>query len=532
MRKTVVSILIFLLIVAAGLILWANFVFLNNTLYPRNLETLDLSGKPGSNLWSVARLSNLKQADLRGTGLTAEQYAYIRDALPECEILWDVPCLGSYYSLETRAIRLNALSEKDLAALDFLPRLVQVDAAECRDYDALMELQRRHPQCLVQYTVSIGGTEWASDSTALCLNDADVQELTEKLAYMPETRKVLFTGRLPSPEDLLKMQEAYPKVLFSCEWKGQQIAMDRNTTRLELSDTPLTAEEAETLLRCFPNLEEAEMLNCGLTDPEMLALCDRFPNCHFVWEITIADVPVRTDAEEIDLSWHEVDVQELEDLLPRFPNVERIIMCECGIDSEEMDALNQRHEDIRFIWQVHMGNVSMRTDAIYFAPVVTGDSVTTWDLDDLKYCTDVIAVDIGHMDVTSCEWAAYMPNLQYLIIADTPISDITPLTGLKKLVFLEMFLTSVRDYSPLLTCTGLEDLNLCFTYGTSEDVRQMTWLKRLWWDGNWAAVQGLEEYLPDTEMNFHSGSSTGGTWRAGAHYKEQRDILGMPYFYG
>ena len=153
-------------------------------------------------------------------------------------------------------------------------------------------------------------------------------------------------------------------------------------------------------------------------------------------------------------------------------------------------------------------------------------------MEPLKYCTDLVAIDLGHMPISTCGWAENMPDLQYLILADTAVSDISPLANHEKLVFLELFITPCRDYSPLLTCKNLEDLNLCYSYGSAEPIKKMTWLKRLWWDGHRYETKGLEEFLPDTECNFESGSSTGGTWRKGQRYLEQRDILGMPYLVG
>lgn len=250
-------------------------------------------------------------------------------------------------------------------------------------------------------------------------------------------------------------------------------------------------------------------------------------------EVFFGDRSFLSDAEEIDLSGMEIEsAQWVEERIRDMPKLQKVIMCDCGLGDEEMDALNRRYEDIRFVWTVRMGRISVRTDTNYFAPVVTGDYVTEIDLGPLKYCTDVVAVDLGHMAVRTCDWARNMPKLQYLILADTGITDISPLASCENLIFLELFLTAVRDYSPLLSCTRLEDLNLCYSYGSAEPVKQMTWLKRLWWDGNPYETKGLEEYLPDTECNFTSGSSTGGTWRLGQRYKEQRDILGMPYCVG
>ena len=91
---------------------------------------------------------------------------------------------------------------------------------------------------------------------------------------------------------------------------------------------------------------------------------------------------------------------------------------------------------------------------------------------------------------------------KYLVLADTSISDLTPLENHENLIFLELFLTRVKDYSPLTTCRALEDLNLCYTNGDPAPIAEMTWLKRLWWSGCWLARETLRDELTDTYTEF------------------------------
>ena len=128
-----------------------------------------------------------------------------------------------------------------------------------------------------------------------------------------------------------------------------------------------------------------------------------------------------------------------------------------------------------------------------------------------------------------------MPNLKYLILADTDVRDISPIANHEKLVYLELFMTRVSDYTPLLSCPILEDLNICYTYGQMDVLIQMKQLKRLWWGPARQALYGyMRYYLPNThlELELKSGSSTGEGWREGKRYYEQRDYLGMYYMYG
>ena len=53
-----------------------------------NLETLDLRSNQISSVYPLKRLTNLKKLDLTGNPLTEEQVEELRQALPDCEILF------------------------------------------------------------------------------------------------------------------------------------------------------------------------------------------------------------------------------------------------------------------------------------------------------------------------------------------------------------------------------------------------------------------------------------------------------------
>ena len=156
------------------------------------------------------------------------------------------------------------------------------------------------------------------------------------------------------------------------------------------------------------------------------------------------------------------------------------------------------------------------------------------ELYNLRYCTDIVALDLGHQQINTCEFVAFMPNLKYLIIADTQIVDLSPLAGLENLEFLEMFLTYAQDYTPLLSLKNLKDLNLAWTYGDYKIIAQMPWLERCWWGGKWHNQETrdyLTEHCPDTLFEFDDGESTGSGWRDGDLYYAMRDALGMFYMH-
>ena len=517
------------------LLVGRNFLFWNGALLARDAQSLTLTGRPMKNLDRLLELTQLERLDLRGTGLTVEQYQWLRQEMPRCAVEWDVPVGDTFYSRDTESITVHRLSEADIHALQYLPKLKRIDASGWTEYSRILEFTREHPQYQLHCQVELAGEWWESDQPALMLRDADAQELEQKLPLFSQLESVLLTGQLPPRQELKALQEAFPEVFFL--WKmdafGQELETDM--TALNLSGVTLgSARELGELLAYFPGLEVVELSGTDIPRQELLELARAYPGIQFLFDIQIGDRWFHTGQTELDLSNIPFsDTGEVEALLPAFHQLEKVVMCQCGIPSPEMDALNKRHENIRFVWSVDLAGIQFRTDSVHFTPNRWGLKCTDENIADLQYCTDMVCVDIGHATmVTHCDWVRNMPGLKYLVLAETGISDLTPLEGLDNLVFLELFLSKVKDYSPLVKLKNLEDLNLCYTTGDPTPIGEMTWLKRLWWSGNWKARTTLPKLLPDTETNFLSRSSTGDGWRTGQHYYEMRDFIGMAYMTG
>ena len=87
----------------------------------------------------------------------------------------------------------------------------------------------------------------------------------------------------------------------------------------------------------------------------------------------------------------------------------------------------------------------------------------------------------------------------------------------------------VTDYSPLLNCTALEDLNIGQTFGEVDDIIKMTWLKNLWMVkcGLDKCIQA-QETLTETNVVYAYPDPVVG-WRALPNYFAMRDELFMFY---
>lgn len=544
MKNTVKKWLSFLAVALVfALCLWGgfhffreNFLRVDGRILWRHSKVVILEGHDTEQLEFLRFFDRLEVIDARGSGLTTGQYDRLYREYPNARIDWDVPFRNSFLPSGTTTMRVQTLTEEDVRQLDYLTELVSVDGWDCEDYAQLAALQRRRPDCKVFYDVPICGSNWDCDVPELQLHSADIQELSERLAYLPNVRSVHLSGKLPPMDAVRRFLEKYPQVAFSWQVDVGEAVLDLGASRLDLSGFPQeSATEIEGWIPYLPALEEVDLTDCGLPLGELMLLSQKYPRIRFVYDVAIGPVTVSTASSEIDLSGHIIEDPALvEAVLPCFRDLNKVIMCDCGISSEEMDALDKRHPDIRFVWSVNIAGLKVRTDATYFYPTRYDVDVTDRDLKELRYCVDMICVDVGHMHgVTNCQWAAYMPRLKYLILADTNVRSIEPLAGLNDLVFLELFLTKVSDYSPLLECPGLEDLNLGYTRGNPEPVTRMTWLKRLWWPGCWSAKvkygDAFRENIPGCVFNFETESSTGEGWRRGRHYYAMRDLLGASY---
>ncbi len=439
---------------------------INEETIPLEIENLDLSGKPIEDLEALQQFTNLKQLDLRGTGLTAAQYEQVKGWFPEAEIFWDIPFQGEFYPMDTAELTVTSLTDVDLEALNYFTQLASVSGENCPDYPQLHALRMQRPELTVTYTIPVAGAQYAYDTAQLVLPGEDAQALMELLPYFTELTAVELTAPLAPVEQITALLEAFPEITFS-------------------------------------------------------------------WQLELAGMQVNSATETLDLTGIPMTVEEMDAVLPYLTSLTYVDMTDCGISNEDMDALNRRYEDIKIVWTVDIGNIMrVKTDEIWFMPGKWNYWVNTEDVYNLRYCTDMICVDIGHMRVDNCEWARFMPKLKYLLVADTLISDISPIAGLEELVFLEIFLTEVTDYTPLLELPALEDLNLHYTYGDPNVIKQLTWVNNIWWRNirlTEEERQMLQEALPETHFEFWSKASTGAGWRKLKNYYDHRDVMGMFY---
>ncbi len=548
-------------LLAVGIAVWflLTHVWVAGTFYSRNADVLDL----------------------RFADVTTADYDKLRKKAPNSEILWRIPFQGKTYDQDTDVLYVTSLTDEDVATLDYFTRLKTVEAQECTDYPQLAALTARRPEVTVEYTVTIDGREYPQDTAVVSISGITEEEIN-LLTYLPELTAVTAVG-CRTPEQMTRLRDF-------CQEKGLSFALRFGTktypdTVQELDVTGVTDGELE-LLQLLPELKTLHLKNPE-ADPETVAqLRSIYPKADISWEVEIAGVSFPDDTKEVDLSAVldssaaqttaataagtqtaagaqtttktqtttgaatgtqstketqstapavTLNLEDLEKKMSYLSDAKQVFLGKCGLDNEELAALRERVRDsYKLVWTVQLGKkLTARTDDTTFMPV--REHVYYFldeDAYNLRYCEDMLCVDVGHMGLTNIDFVKGMPHLQILILAHNgQLQDISPISSCKELIFLELDWSAVKDFTPLVGCTSLEDLNIGLTYPSVEPLMQMTWLKNLWMVDRGGAYQ-LSQALPDTKIVASADVTVGAGWRNLPNYYKMRDMLGMEYMRG
>ena len=257
--------------------------------------------------------------------------------------------------------------------------------------------------------------------------------------------------------------------------------------------------------------------------------------------VTFKRLSFPSDAESIDLGWTGIERDEFDafyDFLYQFPNLKHVDMFSTHITAPYIEELTTRFPQIEFGWTMQIGEHLVRTDAVTFSTLHYDHDRrhTEEDFAVLKYCPDLLALDIGHNEIHDLSFLYDLPKLRVLILSDDKMTcDLTPIGSLSDLLFLEMFKNNVTDITPLTSLTNLRHLNLNFNL--IEDLtplKKMTQLEHLWiaYSTSYslsipvdpAIVEDIAAALPNTVVNGTSRTCDGGGWQ---NYRDYNRVKSM-----
>lgn len=219
-------------------------------------------------------------------------------------------------------------------------------------------------------------------------------------------------------------------------------------------------------LALFTELKRVEMCNTNLSNEQMAALCDVFPEIKFVWMVHCAGFDVRTDA-------------------------------------------------VAF---------STMFTGYGWAPE------TEVDFDALRYCTDLEALDIGHHSIKNLDFLKDLKKLKIVILAINRIEDISILEDMQEITYLELFLNKITDLSPLENLVNMEHLNLCHnkTLGDVEPILHYQNLQRLWisyCNLTKDEIARIRNAYPNARLEFDVYESVQAGWRSTEVYTRMRNVF-------
>ena len=482
--------------------------------------------------------------DARGQELSAAEIEKAAERRPDVPIRWSVPIGEERFDSFSEILTLTSLPENALDDLGYFPYLQVVDARECHDEKTLAAAAARYDTVRFLWNVESAGGSVDGNTTTLVPPVLDARELDRLVSLLPKLETVDLRRTVLSDDEVDAFAAAHPELetLFTVRVWGQEVPGDSELLRL----SPSASGETDELLAAMGRLKKLKKLDlrdCAILPGQLAELLPRCEGIETDYVVHLCGAVFTTDVEELDLSGVPIDdLQELENAVRMMPNLKKVVMCDCGVSNEDMDALNRRFENVRFIWRVYFSIYSLRTDATMFCasdvPQLNylAPELTDAELEPIKYCTDLEALDLGHMLYTDLSFLYNMPRLKYLILVEARYHDITPIGSLEDLEYLEIFINKIDDISPLLNCKKLKHLNMCYCWGfDAAPLLEMTWLERLWYVGTAlhepvrsqlaAALPNTQVYIPYADNQ----GSTGGGWRENEAYFAMRDVFGMYY---
>ena len=475
----------------------------------------------------------------------SEEIVQLIETYPALDVQWMIPIGAQRYDSRSEEIAVGDFSVSEVKNFAYFTALRSVDATAASCYPQILALREALDENVdLKWDVVIGGERFSHTTKELTVPEGtSAEELQEKLAYLPETRMVDTTNAQFDKLELRELRARYPKLrfLFKVTIAGQSIRS--NTENINIPEN--AAFDLKELLEHGDDFEELKIINLNtrkLSLDDVVAIREAYGGVEVICKTTVCGKDCSTNWTELDLTGRTIDdLGECEKAIAAMARLEKLYLCDCGIDNDMLAALRDKYAgQTDIVWRVYLNSVPCRTDADNFCMSKYSNS---WGAlpyeraEPIKYCTNMVTLDIGHaVEMDRIDFVENMPHLRFFIFCGAGrVTSLEPLRGCTELYYVEMFYTGVHDLEPIQHLPNLKHLNI--SHLRLDDYTQlfeMKQLERLWWvDSGLTAEQqqALREALPGTEICFTAwdNDAVGGNWRGDASYREMRDNLGMNY---
>lgn len=363
------------------------------------------------------------------------------------------------------------------------------------------------------------------------INSDNAGKCADMLPLMTDLAVVDLTGSDLSSEALAAVCAAAPDVRFIYDFDLLGQSVDMRTETLDLSGiSAADVNEAANYLSVMKQLTLVD-LGSSETSPELSwedigKLEQAAPWAKFDFNFNLWGRDVSTADGVINLNHITMNDggASVRAVMP-YVYAKYLDMDTCGVSNEDMASLRADFPDTKVVWRIWFGQggaYTCRTDVtrILATKVSRGGLLTTSNIDNIKYCTDIKYLDVGHNDpLDSIEYVRNMPHLTTAILAMTAITDLSPLEDCPYLDYLEVFsMPYLSDLTPLQNCTYLRHLGIQHNPKLTDISPIMGLnLERLWIGGGYSMPYAqIEEYRashPYCEIDTTCEGVDMGTWR-------------------
>lgn len=367
----------------------------------------------------------------------------------------------------------TVVTAENIAELENYPALKTLDLTGSTCYAEIAAYCATHPDVEVTYTVKLGSRSAMSSSTTLRLSPGlfDYNTLLENLQYLPALESITFPKTELTTAQLDALRERYPDLAISYTVMIGNDEVSGDAAELDLSWA--SADEALALgdkLALLTNLEAVNLMDengaAQLTLTEAAELQAHVPNATLTFTFDLFGKTVTTTDEEITYTNQRIGDDGEAELRAALTVLRgtRLVLDNCKFSDELLAQLRDEYRaNAKLVWRVWFGeDGSCLTDREVIRYVY---GLTDSNCGDLVYCEDARFLDFGHDEyLTDTSFISGMPNLEAVILSGSMISDLTPFTNCKNLVFLELaYCGYLEDISPLAECTSLTKLNISYT---------------------------------------------------------------------
>lgn len=481
--------------------------------------------------------SNLSEVRAEGDALCPALLSAMDD-MPQCQFVYEVSLGAETFPMDTEILTLNSLEALEALEswLPYFTALRQVDISSLPlTVEEVTALQEVLPEVELAYTLSAFGETLPMTLDTLTLNQVEsvtAEELIPLCALLPELKTIDLTGCTVDRKLVTSLLVAFAdvQVLWTDTVYG---ASDSSAQALTLNEG--TLEGLQTYLACFPQLKTVDITALTLPNEDTAALLSAFPNLSFSYTVELDGERILWDVT--DLNWDDRVVEDVESLytgLPLLKLLKKITFHHSSLSNEELAQLREANPQTKVVWTVKLSRKQeVATDSIAYSTMSGGNNtnrLTSEDVAVLQYCTDLIALDLGHNAISDLSWIESLTNLQVLILADNKITDMTSVGKLTKLKYLELFMNRIVDISAVENLPELLDFNMCWT--SVEDATPLltcTKLERIWLASCSNLTEESKEALttafPNAAFDFDSPSCTRKGWREHPRYEAFRSMF-------